>query len=136
MVTQFSPKEKVLIVEETLEVRNEIERLLTEKNLTCLTAASISEAIKILKTRNNLIEANLMFYGLSLNKKEDLSALQQLQNEAPGIPIVIMIDSSQKDQSGPFLKKNIKDYLLKPIDSDKLLRTVKSLIIPQKDFNY
>jgi DNA-binding NtrC family response regulator len=136
MVTQFSPKEKVFIIEETLEIRNEIERLLTEKNLTCLTAASISEAIKILKTKNNLIEANLMFYGLSLNKEEDILALQQLQNEAPGVPIVIMIDSSQKDQTGPFLKKNIKDYLLKPIDSNKLLRTVKSLIIPQKDFNY
>ncbi len=136
MVTQFSPKEKVLIVEETLEIRNEIERLLTEKNLTCLTAANISEAIEILKMRNNLIEANLMLYGLSLNKKEDLSALQQLQNEAPGIPIVIMIDSSQKDQTGPFLKKNIKDYLLKPINTNKLFRTVESLIIPQKDFNY
>jgi len=136
MVTQFSSKEKVFIIEEDLEIRNEIERLLTEKNLTCLTAASISEAIKILKTKNNLIEANLMFYGLSLNKKEDILALQQLQNEAPGVPIVIMIDSSQKDQTGPFLKKNIKDYLLRPINSDKLFRTVKSLIIPQKDFNY
>jgi DNA-binding NtrC family response regulator len=136
MVTQFSPKEKVLIVEETLEIRNEIERLLTKKNLTCLTAASISEAIEILKMRNNLIEANLMLYGLSLNKTEDLSALHQLQNEAPGVPIVIMIDPSQKDQTGPFLKKNIKDYLLKPINSKKLFRTVKSLIIPQKDFDY
>ena len=136
MVIQFSPKEKVLIVEETLEIRNEIERLLTEKNLTCLTAASISEAIEILKTRNNLIEVNLMFYGLSLNKNEDILALQRLQNKAPGVPIVIMIDSSQKNQTGPFLKKNIKDYLLKPINSEKLFRTVKSLIIPNRDFNY
>lgn len=136
MVTQFNPTEKVLIVEKTLDIRKEIEDLLTEKSLTCLTAVSFSEAIKILKTKNNLIEANLMLYGLSLNKKEDLLALQHLQNEAPGLPIVIMIDSSEKDQTGPFLKKNIKDYLLKPINSEKLFRTVESLIIPQRDFNY
>lgn len=136
MVTQFSPKEKVLIIEKTLETRNEVERLLTEKNLTCLSAASISKAIDILKTKNNLIEANLIFYGLSLDKEKDISDLKRLQSEAPGIPIVIMIDPSQKDQTGPFLKKNIKDYLLKPINADKLFRTVESLIIPQKDFNY
>ncbi|GEM_PF-2590093 len=136
MVTQSKPKEKVLIVDGSLEIRNKIESLLAMKNLTCLKAENILKAIEILKTQNNLIEANLIFFGLSLNKEEEILTLRQLQTEAPGIPIVIMIDSSQKDQTGPFLKKNIKDYLLKPINPNKFLKTVESLIAPQKDFNY
>jgi DNA-binding NtrC family response regulator len=136
MVTQSKPKEKVLIVDESLDIRNKIEGLLTKKKLDCLKAENILIAIEILKTKNNLIEASLIFFGLSLNKEEDILALRQLQTEAPGIPIAIMIDSSQKDQTGPFLKKNIKDYLLKPINPNKLLKTVDSLIAPQKDFNY
>ncbi len=136
MVTQNSTKEKVLIIDGLSETRNKIERLLTKKNLICLNSANISEAVETLKKGNNLIEVNLVFYGLSLDKKEDTDGLQRLQNEAPGIPIVVMINPSQKNQTGPFLKKNIKDYLLKPIDSEKLFRTVENLIISQKDFNY
>ncbi len=136
MVTSYKKNQKVLIVDEDLDIRNEIERLLTKINLVCLKAANCLEAIKSLKIKNNLIEVNLMFYGLSLDREEDILELGQLQYEAPGIPIVIMIDSFQKDQTGPFLKKNIKDYLLKPINSEKLFRTVESLIISQKDFNY
>ena len=59
-----------------------------------------------------------------------LSLLAWLNKEKPGIPVVIMTEYASYTDAVKAIKMGAKDYLPKPVHSERLFEIVKELVHP------
>ena len=64
---------------------------------------------------------------------DGVECIDYLKAEAPGIPIVVITAFPDAELAASLMKKGIKEYLVKPVEKDKLIAIVDSLITAGKD---
>lgn len=130
-------KGKILIVDDEEDVREVIKLHLEQagyENL--LEAENGEEAIKILRSEDNMIAVSLILCDIRMPKVNGVEAIDFFREQAPGIPIVVVTGYPDAELAAYLMKKGVKDYLVKPVEKQKLVDTVNKIIAQGKDFNY
>lgn len=115
--------EKILIVDDDLELREELRDFLEGYEVT--EASSGEEAIKALKKANeiSLVILDVMMPGIS-----GLDVLIEIKKMNPCPKIIILTGHSSKDVAIEALKRRADDYIEKPINIDEMKEAVENLI--------
>ena len=115
----------ILIIDDSLIQQRIIKKLLQGK-YEILASESGVDGIKIAKEKQpDLI---LLDYDMPiLGGKETFLKLQK-QEETKDIPVVFLTGVDKRDSVEAVLKLRPRGYLLKPVEQDKLIKTIKSVL--------
>ncbi len=127
------PTGKVLVVDDEQDVRDVIKLHLEQEGFHILEAENGEEAIKTLREADNMVNVGVILCDIRMPKVNGVECIDFLRKEAPGIPVVVVTGYPDTEMATSFLKKGVKDYLVKPVEKEKLVSTVKQLISAGKD---
>ncbi|CAI2717725.1 response regulator [Nitrospina watsonii] len=127
---------KVLVIDDEQDVRDVIRLQLEQHGLHVLEAENGEEAIKILHSENNLVNIGVILCDIRMPKINGIEAIDYLKKNAPGIPVVVITGYPDTELAVGLLKKGVKDYLVKPVEKEKLFQVVDDIIAAGKDFDF
>ena len=130
------PKGKILVIDDESDVRETIRMQLETANYNVLEAEDGEEAIKILRSENNMVNVGVILCDIRMPKVNGLECIQFLRQEAPGIPTVVVTAYPDPELAVDLMAKGVKDYLVKPVEREKLLGVVGELVAAGKDFEF
>lgn len=125
---------KILIVDDEEDVREVLKLHLEGENYSTLEAEDGDEAIKVL--RREMTNVAVILCDIRMPKVDGIECIDYLRREAPSIPIVVVTAYPDTDLAVDLMKKGVKDYLVKPVDKEKLVSTVKKLVAAGRSINF
>ena len=129
-------KGKILVVDDEADVRDLIKLQLEEKGLNTLEAVDGQNAIDILKSGDNMVNVGLILCDIRMPKVNGVECIRFLREQAPGIPVVVITGYPDSGLATDLMEKGVKEYLVKPVEKEKLLAVVDAHITAGKDFKY
>ena len=127
---------KILVVDDEADVREVIKLQLEQRGLNVLEAVDGQNAIDILKSGSNMMNVGVILCDIRMPKVNGVECIQFIREQAPGIPIVVITGYPDTELASELLKKGVKDYLVKPVEKEKLLAVVDAHISAGKEFNF
>ncbi|MGE1174595.1 MULTISPECIES: response regulator [unclassified Pseudomonas] len=121
------PPQRVLIVDDDKDARELLADILGLDGIDCVTAASGEEALRMLMPdTDNRRRIGLVITDLRMGNVGGLELIRRVrESERAALPIIIVSgDASVKDAIAA-MHLSVVDFLLKPIDTAKLLGLVK-----------
>jgi len=127
------PKGRILVVEDEEDVREVLRLHLESAGYNILEAEDGEDAIEIIQSEDNMVNIGLILCDIRMPKVNGAECVDFLKKEAPGIPVVMVTGYPDTEMATAFLKKGVKDYLVKPVEKEKLLAVVDKLVTAGKD---
>jgi len=130
------PKGKIMVVDDEEDVRETLRLQLESENYNVIEAGDGEEAIKLLRSEDNLTNCGLILCDIRMPKVNGIEYVDYLKQQAPGIPVVVITGYPDTDLAVGLMNKGVKDYLVKPVESEKLLKIVNKLVAEGRDTNF
>jgi len=130
------PKGKIMVVDDEEDVRETFRLLLESENYNVIEAGDGEEAINILKSGDNLTNCGLILCDIRMPKVNGIEYIDYLKEQAPGIPVVVITGYPDTDMAVGLLNKGVDGYLVKPVDSERLMKIVNKLVAKGKNLNF
>jgi two-component system chemotaxis response regulator CheY len=130
------PTGKIMVVDDEEDVRETIRLQLESENYNVIEAENGEEAIKLLKSEDNLTNCGLILCDIRMPKVNGIEYIDFLKEQAPGIPIVVITGYPDTEMAVGLLNKGVDGYLVKPVESERLIEIVKKLIARGKNLNF
>lgn len=125
-VSQMTAKKfRVLLAEgDSSETASSLRALFPEPSALELSAVtSVSTLIPTIE----LTQPEVVFFDLSLGRPDPMSAVRRLHRSAPGVPLIVIADSNEKEYASRSLSEGAIDYLFRGyIDPTTLERVLRS----------
>ena len=120
-------KNKILVIEDTLSLQEELKEILTFEGYNIYTANNGQEGID---TAINIIP-DLILCDVMMPFKDGFQVLHELQHDVilKDIPFVFLTSMTAKENVKKAMKKGATDYITKPIDIDLLIVCIKKVIL-------
>jgi DNA-binding NtrC family response regulator len=116
--------EKILIVDDELNMRLVLKALLNKEGYEVVTAADGFEALKILKGG----DVEVVVTDMKMPKLDGMGLLERVNREYPPTPVIIITAHGTIAAAVDSLKKGAFDYITKPFDRDELKSVVHKAI--------
>lgn len=129
-------KGKIMVVDDENDVRDVIRLQLEQKGLNVLEAVDGQNAIDILKSGDNMVNVGLILCDIRMPKVNGVECIDFLRREAPGIPVVVITGYPDTELATRLMKKGVKDYLVKPVEKEKLMAVVDEQISAGKAIDF
>lgn len=114
--------QKVLIVDDNQLARESLTDYLKDKGIQCVKAANAEEALKRLKVG----DVGLLITDLRMGPFDGLELIRQIrESERAALPIIIVSGDADVPDAIAAMHLSVVDFLLKPIDLDKLVKLVR-----------
>lgn len=114
-------RKRIVIIDDDPAIRQLLMRLLHEEGYWAETAASGAEALEMIKTSVDLALLDLQMPG-----QDGWETFEQLSCNYPGLPVILI--TARPNQFFPALATGVDALLEKPLDFEKLLDTIRSLL--------
>jgi len=127
---------KLMIVDDDAEVRESYKLMLDTQGYNFIEAENGEEAINLLKSEDNLLNVGGILCDIRMPKVNGLECIDFFKKEAPGIPVVVITGHPDTNHATSLLQKGCKDYLVKPVEKEKLVEVVGKMIAAGKDMDF
>ena len=131
-----STKGKILVIDDEPDVREVLKIHLESANFNVIEAENGEEGITLMKSGSNLLQVGLIICDIRMPKVNGVEAIDYLKENAPSIPIMVVTGYPDSELAVSLLKKGVKDYLVKPVEKEKLLAKVKEVLSSEQEFDY
>ncbi len=131
-----STKGKILIIDDEPEVREVLRIHLESADYNVIEASDGEEGVNLMKSGSNLLQVGMIICDIRMPKVNGIEAIDYLRKHAPSIPIVVVTGYPDSDLAVSLLKKGVQDYMVKPIEKEKLLTKVAEVFAAPQNFNY
>lgn len=117
-------KEKILLVEDEVELSKAVKMILTFENYDVDTAYNGKEAIELVK--ENVFDVIVMDVMMPI--VDGIEALKEMRKIGVNTPVILLTAKSQIDDKVEGLDSGANDYLTKPFNRKELLARIRSLL--------
>lgn len=131
-----STKGKILVIDDESEVREVLRLHLESGKYNVIEASDGEEGISMMKSGANLLQVGLILCDIRMPKVNGIEAIDYLKQNVPSIPIIVVTGYPDSDLAVSLMKKGVKDYLVKPIEREKLLAKVAEVLASPQEFDY
>lgn len=118
------PKERILIVDDEAATRHSLSILLKREGYQVVVAADALEAL----ARFDELPPALTITDLTMPGIHGLDLLLRIRQREPHAAVVVMSASSEVASAVDAMRAGALDYLVKPLDVDRLLGTVENVM--------
>jgi DNA-binding NtrC family response regulator len=115
---------RILIVDDDPHFLRVLARILSGENFLVSSAGGACDALELVKTA----QFDLVISDLRMPDCDGLSFLQTLRQGGSSIPVIILTAYGEVDTYLEAMNAGATEYLNKPIQSDELLRVVRSCL--------
>jgi len=117
------PPQRVLIVDDDKDARELLSGILALDGVRCMTAASGETALRMLETMPSI---GLVITDLRMGNVDGLDLIRQVRESVrAAMPFIIVSGDADVKDAIAAMHLSVVDFLLKPVDPDKLLALVK-----------
>jgi two-component system, NtrC family, response regulator len=110
----------ILVVDDEINYLTVMETLLGDAGYEVLTASSAIEAVKMA----GAADVDLVLTDMKMPKMSGIELLEKLQQDNPGLPVIIMTAFGTVEKAVSAMKKGAFDYILKPFKNEEILVTI------------
>ena len=122
-------KYRILIVDDDVTIRSTMEAILEDEGYNVDSAANGKEAIK--KTNEQIY--NLALLDIRLPDMEGVELLKLMKDSVPRMRKIMVTGFPSLQNAVEAVNRNADAYLIKPVDIDQLLTTVKEQLEKQEE---
>jgi DNA-binding NtrC family response regulator len=120
---------KVLIVDDQPAVRIALETLLEVRGLAVVSVSTPDEALALLSTEDiGAVVQDMNFSQAETSGDEGTALFRAIRALDPDMPVLLMTAWSSLERAVQLMKEGASDYIAKPWDNEKLVRTVENLV--------
>ena len=126
-------KHHVLILDDEADVRGAIRLQLKGTRFDVLEAENVDQAIALIG--DNPISIDVIICDVRMPGKSGVEAVDYFQREYPNTPVIVLTGFPDVALAVDFMKKkDVVDFLTKPVDKEKLVATVERAARSRKLF--
>ena len=122
----------VLIVDDEKDVRKVIRRQLSGTQFEILEAEGAEQAMQLLE--ENALTVNVIICDVRMPKISGVEAVDYFRRKHPTTPIIVLTGYPDLDLAVDFMKEGVVDYLVKPVEKEKLVEAVQKAAGQRKIF--
>ncbi len=128
MFSGHNTKGRVLIVDDEPDVRKVIKMALTKAGYDVIEAEDGEKAIAAIKEGENPLLLDVIISDIRMPKVNGVEAINYFQQQWPSVPLIVLTGFPDMEMATGFIKKGIVDYLVKPVEKEKLTAAVAKAI--------
>lgn len=117
---------RVMIVDDEDNVRKVIRLTLTQAGYDVVEADHGGKGIEAIGADDNMLMLDVILCDIRMPKVNGLEAIAFFQQEYPSVPVIVVTGYPDQKMATDLLSRGVFDYLVKPVDKEKLLQTVAS----------
>jgi two-component system, chemotaxis family, chemotaxis protein CheY len=115
---------RVLIVDDEPDVRKVVRMTLEKAGYDVIEAEDGEKAIQVINKDENPLILDVIICDIRMPKINGVEAINYFQQQYPRVPLIVLTGFPDMDMATGFLKKGIVDYLVKPVEKEKLVGAV------------
>jgi len=123
----FSGRESeglVLVVDDEPDVRKVVRMTLEKAGYDVLEAEDGEKAIEEIKKGEHSILLNLIITDIRMPNMNGIDVLNYYRQEWPSVPLIVLTGFPDLDMAIAMLQHGVVDYLVKPVEAEKLRSSV------------
>lgn len=121
-------KQKILVIDDEVEVRETIQLQLAGTGYEVIEAVNGEEGIALLNDKDNPLSVVAIICDVRMPKINGIEAVAYFRHEYPSIPVIVLTGFPDVTLAVGFLKDGVSDYLVKPVEKEKLIEVVTQAI--------
>ena len=132
-----SKEGRILIVDDEESIRKTIGLILKKSGFDVVEAKDGKDAIAKINTGDNPLRIDTILCDIRMPEIGGEEAIKYFRSQFPSVPIVVLTGFPDVKLAVGLMKNGVKDYLVKPIEKEKLLsiitKSVEEHLILQSD---
>lgn len=114
---------KVLVVDDEKVVRNTVRMQLLGTDFEIIEAEDGEAAIHLLNAENALT-MDVIICDVRMPKINGVEAVAYFREQYPSIPVIVLTGYPDLDLAIDFMKEGVVEYLVKPVEKERLIEVV------------
>jgi two-component system chemotaxis response regulator CheY len=116
---------RILVIDDEPSVRTVVRMTLEKAGYDVVEAEDGEQAIEAINTGENRLVVDAVICDIRMPKINGIEAIDYFQREYPHVPLVILTGYPETEMAVSFLRKGVADYLVKPVDAERLRNAVE-----------
>lgn len=116
---------RVLVVDDEPSVRTIVRLLLEKAGYDVIEAENGEAAIEALNAGENRLVLDVVICDIRMPKINGVQALEYFQREYPHVPVIVLTAYPDTKMAVSFMRNGVADYLIKPVDAQRLRAAVE-----------
>ena len=119
---------RVLIVDDEADLRKSVKLILTKAGYDVVEAEDGQKGIDAIKSGDNPLVLDTVICDLSMPNVDGNEAIGYFRSQFPGVPVIVLTGHPNIENANELFKKGVVEYLVKPIDPEKLIAAVEKAV--------
>jgi two-component system chemotaxis response regulator CheY len=115
---------RVLVVDDEPVVRTLVRKTLEQAGYDILEAENGEKAIEVINTGENRLVLDVVICDIRMPKINGVEAIDYFQREYPHVPVIVLTGFPDTAMAVSFMRHGVVDYLVKPVEAEKLKAAV------------
>ena len=115
---------RIMVVDDEPDIRKVVRMTLEKAKYEVLEAEDGEKAIQLLNTGENRLMLDVIICDIRMPKINGVEAISYFLKEYPRVPLIVLTGFPDTDMATSFLRKGVVDYLVKPVEGEKLKEAV------------
>jgi two-component system chemotaxis response regulator CheY len=117
---------RILVVDDEEQIRKVVGTTLKKGGYDVEEAGDGAKAIEVLNSGENPMMVDVIICDIRMPRINGTEAIKYFRSQYPSVPIIVLTAYPDFQLATSMLKDGVSDYLVKPVDRDKLLGAVKT----------
>ncbi len=126
LVSERSVEGRILVVDDEESIRKTVGLSLTKAGYDVREAEDGGKAIEILNSGDNPMMVDVIICDIRMPKIDGVEAIAYFRTQYPSTPVIVLTGYPDPDLSSCLLKDGVVEYLVKPVERQKLIGAVKN----------
>jgi two-component system, chemotaxis family, chemotaxis protein CheY len=119
---------RVLVVDDEPDIRKVVKMTLQKAGYEVLEAENGEKAIEVINFGENLLLLDVVICDIRMPKINGVEAIAYFRANYPRVPLIVLTGFPDTDMATAFLRQGVVDYLVKPVEGEKLRSAVARAI--------
>ena len=119
---------RILVVDDELSIRKPIRIALLQAGYEVVEAGDGGEAITTLGDGDNPLTVDAILCDIRMPRINGIDAIHFFRTHFPSIPVIVLTGYPDCDLAITLMKMGVRDYLVKPVSRQDLLRVLKCAV--------
>ncbi|WP_447977347.1 response regulator [Candidatus Nitrospira bockiana] len=119
---------RVLVVDDEADVRKSLRLTLTKAGYDVVEGEDGEQAIKAIRSGDNPLKVDAIICDLYMPKVNGKEAIAFFRAQFPSVPVIVLTGQPDVRSASDLYKQGISDYLVKPIEPEKLKAVVAKAV--------
>jgi two-component system chemotaxis response regulator CheY len=126
LMSERSVEGRILVVDDEESVRKTVGLSLTKAGYDVQEAEDGGKAIEVLNSGDNPMMVDVIISDIRMPKINGVEAIAYFLTQYPSTPVIVLTGYPDPELSTCLLKDGVVEYLVKPVERQKLIGAVKN----------